>query len=184
MAAINHISRLIESTILVEDLKDMSKLTLACMRSYLLKTTNLVGVTRYNRAQLEKTVRRYVERASISHIKQRAQTTVACDYKCVDESRRRFELKVEKRIIDCSSTRTRHINRFKTNYPESTTLCEQKLHKPSYRCVECGKFGMYVTATFVPCGHSLMCDKCCSAADAPHACPECRRPIEMIFMFV
>ncbi|AJP08986.1 hypothetical protein F8203_gp020 [Heliothis virescens ascovirus 3f] len=184
-----------QPTITVDDLKDVSKLTMVRMKAYLKKNTNLFGVTRYNREQLVNATRRAV--VDVARKKKKSDATEALsappralpqNIRCVDESNNYYVINVMGKLVDCSRTRQqplRAIAKFKPELEEVASIVK----KPEVACRLCNKHGAWKNVTYGNCGHSVICGQCDRAtvaalpSDVVKRCLACQEVVTSTYSY-
>ncbi|AYD68151.1 hypothetical protein [Heliothis virescens ascovirus 3h] len=184
-----------QPTITVDDLKDVSKLTMVRMKAYLKKNTNLYGVTRYDREKLVNVTRRTVLDAARQ--KNKSETTDASNVsprvlpqhiRCMDESQNYFVIKVMSKLVDCSTTR-QHPLRAISKYRAELEGVADNIKKPEFRCRMCKKDGMWKNVTYGNCGHSVICWQCdratvgALAGDVVKRCLACQEVVTSTYSY-
>ncbi|CAL44615.1 64.2 kDa Inhibitor of apoptosis/RING-finger profile [Spodoptera frugiperda ascovirus 1a] len=174
-----------QATITADDLVDMSKLTLTRMRAFLKKNTNIVGVTRYNRTQLEQAIPRAVREVAEKRAAAAATTAQNQSNNEEDVVPRQFNIDMNKKLADCSRTRSTAIAVLEKRY-NTMVVCSDKVSKPARECIKCSEFMQnWRSVTYGTCGHSVVCVSCdeANADDVEKKCPLCEQIVMYTYVF-
>ncbi|QEI03464.1 hypothetical protein [Spodoptera cosmioides nucleopolyhedrovirus] len=167
-----------EKEITLDELADMSKLSIKRMRVFLKKNTNIVGVDQYSAERLKQVLPRAVREAQ-------AKKRCRFDQEFL-EARRKFAIDVNRKLIDCSRTRSHAIAMFKKRN-KSTMASSSKVVKPDTNCHVCKKhIESWKSVTFETCGHSVVCTSCDEASSESkdeRKCPLCQQVVNYTYVF-